>query len=308
MRTRYYLLLITLLSIGCNPRNSVTTNEIILNQDNLSGVQSKNGKLLIDSIYKQIRTVQNHEKLLLPPMEDRIYPDVPEYYLVSDQNNQKALFDKNGALVFGFIDCFNIVIDQHTQTIVVSTETSNNVKPGKFLYNTNGDLLFETQFDNIGYISNADLIVLFAKDTGNKEFYLYNPFSKKKLGPYDHLNIYNEDNRLLEGMKESVFETIKTLNIITVRKEKDNDYLWGMINSKGNEVLPLEYRNLRLILEQDRNHPAFKKAAKPGDIEFIFTGSHFSKPSTAIFFDSNFSEYELKMKLGETMEHRIEKK
>jgi len=306
MKIRFHLILITLLAFGCNAQNSVTTNEIIRTENNLFGVKSKNGKLIIDSIYKRIEVIYNHQKLMLPPNEKKRLPQQLEYYLVSNSNNQKGLFDKNGKMVFGFMDCQNIILDEHTQTVVVNVKEKPNTPPRSYLYNVKGDLLFDTSYENIGFISNSDLITLVVEDGRNDEYYLYNPFTKNKIGPIDHFNIYNEYSSSF-GMKASDFEKYKKLNIVTIRREVDNDYIWGMIDSKGNEILPIEYKNLSIITERHTNHPAFKRAVKPDGVEFILKGAHISKPSTSIYFDSNFDKYEFKTISIPKGEYRIEK-
>ena len=149
------------------------------------------------------------------------------------------------------------------------------------------------------------MIALIVEDGQNDEFYLYNPFTKKKLGPFDHFNIYNEDISPV-GMNELDFEKYKKLNLVKVRREVDNDYIWGVIDSKGIEILPMEYRNLEMFSEQHKSHPAFKKAVKPEGVDFIFKGAHISKPSTSIYFDNNFVKYEFKSSVIKG-EYRIEK-
>lgn len=276
---------------SCNAQHSVTTNEIIRTDENLFGVKSKEGKQLIDPIYKSIRVVRDFEKLKLPPSEGIHRQKQLEYYSVTNTDKQQAIFDKNGKLIFGFMDCLNMVIDPHTQTVVITKKTPANPKPRSHLYHINGKLVFDTSYENIGFISYSDLIVLVAEDSPNEEFYLYNPFTKNKLGPYDHFNIFNEDSRLM-GIKDSELEKYKKLNVITVRKEIENEYHWGMIDAKGKEILPLEYKKITILLQRHKNHPAFKNAKKPEGVDLIFTGSHISKPSTAIYFDSNFKKYE----------------
>lgn len=305
MKIRYYLFLVTLLAYGCNAQNSITTNKIFRTKDNLFGVKSQKGNLLIDSIYKHIRIVSDYEKTILPNNENRERINQLEYYLVSNSSNQKAIFDKDGELVFDFVACLNIIIDQHTRTAIVTKEIKANTRPRSYLHHLNGELLLENSYENIAYISNSDLIALIVEDGQNDEFYLFNPFEKNMLGPFDHFNIYNEDMSPFR-MKESDFDKYQKLNIIKVRREVDNDYIWGIVDSKGYEILPVEYRNLNVFLEQDKNHPAFRRALKPEGVEFFFKGAHISKPSTLIYFDNNFVKYEFKSSV-EKGEYRIEK-
>ncbi len=302
---RISLLVVVILVLGCKTQYSVTTNEVITTKDHLYGVKSKEGKLLIDSIYSRIHIFNEHAKLTLPPKKP--ISKQLEYYVVSNSNNKKALFNQDGKLVFGFIDCLSIIFDQHTQMIVATKKEQANTQPRSYLYNIKGELLFDASFENIAFINNADLIALIVEDGANDEFYLWNPFTMKKLGPFDHFNIYNDDSRLPKGMEDSVFETCKRLNIIAVRTEVDNDYIWGIIDSKGNEILPIEYKNLKIFLESKKNHPAFKKAIKPEGVEFIFTGAHMSKPSTSIYLDSSFVKYEFKTISRKDGEYLIEK-
>ena len=133
MQIRIYLFLITLLAFGCNAQNSVTTNEIFRTKDNLFGVKSKAGKLLIDSVFEEIRLIYPHEKKMLPPKENSMGLKPPEYYLVSNSTKQKALFDKDGVLVFDFMDCEGIILDEHTRTVAV-TKQAPKVYPAAKLF------------------------------------------------------------------------------------------------------------------------------------------------------------------------------
>ena len=293
------------MTFGCNAQNSVSTNEIFSTEGIKVGVKSKEGKILIEPIYKHIRILMNHDKLTLPPKEGREGTKNLEYYLVSNSDNQKALFDKNGKVVFDFCDCVNIVVDQYTQTAVISKKIPNYKQPRSFLHKLNGGLLFESSFENIAYINNSNLIALIAQDSPDEEFYLFNPFSKKKIGPFDHFNIYSKDMSPF-GLSEMEFEKSSNLNTITIRKEVDNDYIWGMIDFDGKEILPMEYRYLQLFLTQEKKHPSFKRADKPEGIDFLFRGTLGNKPSKSILFDSNFDKYEFKISPRKG-EYKIEK-
>ena len=172
MKVSVYLFLMTLLALGCQAQNSVKSNEIFSTKENLFGVKSKEGKLLIDPIYEWIRVVLDHERLTLPPIGNRQGAKELEYYLARNASNQKAIFNQDGDLLFGFVDCQGLIIDQHTQTVVVTKEIQANTRPRSYLYQVNGDPIFDDSFENIAYINNSDLIVLIAEDGPNDELYL----------------------------------------------------------------------------------------------------------------------------------------
>jgi hypothetical protein len=307
MRNRAFLFFVTLVAFSCNAQHSISTNEIFRTEDNLFGVKSATGKQLIDPIYQQIRVAFPGEKKSLPPQEGVQALSEPEYYLVSNASNQKALFDKNGKQIVDFMECTSIVVDQATQTMVVAKEIQAKRPPRSFLYTLKGELIFDDSFEAIGYIRHSDLIALIAEDGANDEFYLYNPFEENKLGPFDHFNIYNKDFTTPKGIAEPNYVKYKDqLNVITVRREEGGDYRWGMIDPKGNEILPMEYSKLGLFSEADRNHPFFKQAIKPGGGDFIFRGLPIANRSTTILFDPNLEQYEFI--IGPGGKGRIEKK
>jgi hypothetical protein len=294
MQIRIYLFLITLSAFGCNAQNSVTTNEIFRTKDNLFGVKSKAGKLLIDSVFEEIRLIYPNEKKMLPPKENSMGLKPPEYYLVSNSTSQKALFDKNGDLVFDFTDCEGMIVDEYTQTVVVTKQVPEHTQARSLLYSIDGALLMDTTYEHIAFIKHTDLIALVVEEGPKTEIYLYNPFEQKKLGPFDHFNIYNEESNLPMGMEASDFEKYRKLNVITVRREVDNDYIWGMVDAKGNEILPLSYKGIKILSSSDKSHPAFKRAIKPEGVDLIFKSALVSNPSVAIYFDSDLVQYEFK--------------
>jgi hypothetical protein len=294
--------MIMLTSFGC--QHSVKTNEIIRTENRLFGVRAENGHLLIDTVYRQIRVLDNRAKLTLPPIESPQSIEVLEYYIVSGTSGRKAIFDKNGKIFFDFVDCAALQFDEHTQSVVTVIKQADH-RQRSYLYNTKGELQFETSFEDIGFISHSDLIALIVEQGSNDEFYLYSPFTKKKLGPIDHFNIFNKDMSTFM-MEESDLEKFQKLNIVTVRKEVDNEYVWGVIDASGNEILPIEFINLRMITTKDKQHPAFKRATKPAGVDFIFSGKQISNPSVQIYFDENFVKYEFKISPRKG-EYKIEK-
>ena len=64
-------------------------------------------------------------------------------------------------------------------------------------------LTFDTSFEPITFINDSDLIVA---DGAHDEYYLYSPFTKDKIGPFDHFYIYNEDSSGPIGMELQEFE------------------------------------------------------------------------------------------------------
>lgn len=293
MKTKklFLLLLVTGLSIGVKAQNSVTTNKIISTENYLFGVQSESGELLIDTIYGQIRMLYDNSKLTLPPSNKRPTPKPVEYYLVSDTERKKALFDKDGNLVFGFKDCFALHFDEHTKSVVaLDLKPTNSTR--SYLYNLNGELLFNTDFESVAFIKNADLIALIVEDGANDEYYLYNPFTKEKTGPFDHFNIFNEDSQTPMGMKEDDFEKYKGLNLITVRKTINNDYVWGVMDLKGNELLPVSYDYLRMIPSDMLDY--IEKCDKPEAVDFLFHSRQTSQSSYVLLIDKQMRVYEMK--------------
>lgn len=284
------MLLMILLSMSCKAQHSVTTNQIVQTNDFYFGVASENGVLLIDTIYRQVSVIHNTGRQTLPPSETWRTPTPWEYYLVRNADNQKAIFDSNGKMVFDFIDCLQLQLDIHTKT-VVKTDMLENHRMRSSLYTFDGELLFDTTFENIGYINNSDLIALIAEDGANEEYYLFNPFTNKQLGPYTHFNIYNQDSAPTLGMKEQDFDDYKTLNLITVRITKDNDYIWGVVDMEGNEVLPINYRYIRII-GNDIRERFIGRAEKPDDVKFLFYAYNTNDRNTMLLFDKNMTAYE----------------
>ena len=289
-----FLILVALFYIGCNAQNTTSTNEIVQSEGHLFGVKSANGKLLIDTIFGEIRVLDENSRLTLPPSTKRVPPKLTEYYLVTDIERKKAIFDKDGKLVFGFMACFMLQYDKHSQAIVATKAQANN-QLRSFLYDLEGNLIFDTSFESIAFINSSDLIALIVADGAHDEYYLYNPSTKDKIGPFDHFNIYNEDSNVPFGMELQEFEKYRQLNIVAVRQTVDNDYLWGVYDLSGNEILPIEYKNLKKLSEVDKNHNAYKNAKKPEGVDFLFKCSHRSQPSKAVYFDSNFHKYQHKI-------------
>lgn len=283
------LFLMTLLLTSCQTQHSVTTNQIVQTNDYHFGVKSAKGALLIDTIYREVRVIHDSGRQTLPPSENWRTPIPWEYYLVRNSDNQKAIFDSNGNMVFGFMDCFQLQLDKHTKT-VVKTDMLNDNRLRSSLYSLDGELLFDATFENIGYINNSNLIALIAEDGQNEEYYLFNPFTNKKLGPYTHFNIYNQDSAPPMGKQKQDFDDYKSLNLITVRITKDNDYIWGVVDMQGNEVLPIEYRYIR-ILEKGIKERFIDRAEKPENVKFLFYSYKLDDRNTMLLFDEKMNCY-----------------
>ena len=287
----YILLLTLLVSSGCNGQNSTSTNQIVKSQNHLFGVISKNGELLIDTIYGRINIIDESSKLVLPVTNKTVPPEITDYYLITDTVNKKAIFDSNGNIIFDFIDCNSLQFDTETKSVVlIQIELNNQLR--SYLYDLDGQLVFKENFESIAFIKGSNMIALIVEDGVKDEYYIYNKNKGNRIGPFDHFNIYNGSSNPPIGMKQDEFKKFKNLNVVAVRKMVDNDYLWGIYDLNGNEILPIEFKNLRLLSESDKNHIVFKRAKKPEGAEFLFIGSHVSNPSVAIYFDSNFAKYE----------------
>jgi hypothetical protein len=289
---RLVLLLLSFNIVACQGQNSVVTNEIITTSNNQMGVVSTSGKLLIDTIYSSVSLFYNSGRKSLPP-GSKVSKEVVELYLVRNDSRQLAVFDKDGRQVLGFEDCFQIEVDEHTQTAVKIIKQEDN-RLRSYLYGFDNQLIFEESFENVGYINHSDLIALIVDDGANSEYYLYNPFTKNKLGPYSHFNIYNKGSSPPLGMKEEEFEKFKTLNVITVRQDSGSDYIWAMIDMQGNEILPLEYSSISLFTEEKKKHPFFRLVENPDQVEFVLTSTiRNEKGLRTFFYDKHLTRYEI---------------
>ncbi|MFK7973167.1 MAG: hypothetical protein AB8F95_22550 [Bacteroidia bacterium] len=297
MKTILAIFWMALLTLSCNAQNSVTTNEIIKTSDNLFGVKSADGSLLIDTLYGRISIVYAGARLTLPTAKREVNPKPLEYYVVSNKAHQKALFNSDGKVVFDFVDCHSIQFDQHTQSIVTTELTASNSLRGK-LYDISGQAVFDTTFESVAFINNSDLIALIAQDGSIDEYYLYNPFTKKRMGPFDHFNIYNKDSGPPLGMKKEDFVKYTSLDVIAVRKTVDRDYVWGIVDMKGDEILPIEYDYFRLV-GNDMKGTYLKNAEKPEDVEFLFYSRKSGSTYNMLFLDADMQVYEFKREDGQ---------
>ncbi len=287
MKIKILFYLILLISSICKGQNSVTTNEVIKTSDNKFGVKSKSGKILIDTIYDGIAKFYNLGRKTLPPNNNR-YNNPVEFYLVIKET-EKAVFDKDGKIVFDFAACSQLELDDHTSTVVkIVTEENNRLR--SYLYGFDGNQIFEESFENIGYINNSDLIALIAEDGQNDEFYLYNPFKKKKLGPFSRFNIFNIDSSPPIGMEKEDFKNYYNLNIITVRQNFKDKYKWGLIDMQGNEILPIAYKYFQVIDKVFKSR-VIDSASQPAGIEFSFYSCLFDNPHKILLIDNNMEQY-----------------
>ncbi|MBK7223206.1 MAG: hypothetical protein IPH94_18420 [Saprospiraceae bacterium] len=182
--SRYLIFYLFTLALSCGSQNSVHTNKIINATGNKFGVISKSGKLLIDSIYHNIYVLHDKARKILPPREEGPTSGYKfiEYYLVRNDKKELAVFDHNGKIIFDFVECYALEIDESTQTIVKIMKEKNN-DLSSYLYNFNNQQLFEESFEDIGFVNNSDLIALIKQDGYKDEYYLYNTKSKAKIGP-----------------------------------------------------------------------------------------------------------------------------
>lgn len=292
---KIYLLLALLTTAGACTQYSVSTNEIISSADRKMGVVSPSGKLLIDTIYSSVSLFYNGGRKVYPPKEQPTNDPV-EFYLVRNDAGQLAVFDSGGSKHFGFVDAEQIAIDPHTETIVTTVRGADN-RQRSYLYDFDEDLLFERSFEDIAYIKDADLIALIAQDGRIEEYYLYNPFTEEKLGPFTHFNVYNADSSPPLGMDKAAFEPYTRLNVITVRQTEDNDYIWGMFDLQGEQVYPIAYKYFRII-DEDLRKRFIDRAEKPAEVEFLFYGHFAKETSQMMLFDRHLNRYLLETGLN----------
>lgn len=278
-----------LMAFAGKSQNSVTTNQIFQTSNGKFGIKSKSGELLLDSIYAGIYFFYNGGRKILPP-KDKPSKELVEYYIVVNDRQEPGVFDKNGKQIFEFTPCFQIEIDHHTKTIVkIVKQEDNSLR--SYLYGFDNQLLFDYSFENIGYINDSDLIALIVEDGQNDEFYLYNPFTKLKLGPFSHFNIFNKDSEPPLGMKGEDFEKYKSLNFITVRQDRDSKYIWGIVNMQGKELLPIEYKSFAYIDATTKERIIEKANSKPEHVEFIFYSYFFKNNLNMMLFDKDLNRY-----------------
>ena len=277
-------------TLGCTGQNQISTNKIITTQDHRFGVLSQNGNLLIDSIYGDIRVFTEQARLTLPPVRHRPDPKTLPYYVVTHTNGEKAIFDQDGEVIFDFVPCLDIQIDLVTRSIVTRIMLPDN-RQRSYLYNWEGQLVFDQAFENIAFINGSKLIALIAEDGPNEEYYLYHATRGEKLGPFTHFNIFNADTSFPMGMDEPAFEQYKSLNAITVRQTQGNEYVWGVIDLDGKEILPIAYNYFRVIDASNRKR-FIDKAKKPADTNLLFSSSHIDRPSSGLFIDQHWQVYE----------------
>lgn len=290
MTRKIYVILFCVISFGSYAQNSVKLNKIVTTKNNKMGVISTSGAVLIDTIYDGVSLFFNKGRKTLPPTE-KISREAVELYLVIN-NNEYAVFDKNGLKVFGFEACFQVEVDEHTQTVVKIVKDSLNYLRS-YIFNYNNQMLFDTSFENIGFINHSDLIALIVEDGSNDIFYLYNPFNKLKIGPFSHFNIYNADSSPPLGVKEEHFKKYRLLNFIAVRKSVKGGYLWGVVDLNGKELLPMEYKKLVLLGESTKEMIVDRALSKPEGVEFLFYGysSNDSSEDNLFLFDAKLNKY-----------------
>lgn len=284
---------------SCGVTNTMATNEIVPTADYKFGVKSASGKILIDTIYKLIVQLPNYSKLTLPVYEDAPEEPSDKYYLVRNDKAQVGIFDVDGRQVFDFVDGRELVLDEYTKTVVV-IEKPNNGPEVSSLYTMDGKRLLDDKFQNIGYIKGGKLVVLVEKGRGDKILYLFNTAENTKSGPYDHLNVYNQQFRFPGGMEEPNLEKYKELNLITVRKRKENDYIWGAVDLEGKELLPMQFKRLGLFTTKDKKHPFYRNAIIPDGLDLLLIARPTSGPINSIFFDGNLVQYKAE-KEGDVM-------
>ena len=94
-------------------------------------------------------------------------------------------------------------------------------------------------------------------------------------------------------MTDEYFDKYRDLNVITVRRKSDSEYIWGMIDMEGNEILPLEYSSIKLFTEEDKKHPFYRFVEKPENVDFIMSSTIMIEQNMKTFYyDKNLVRYE----------------
>lgn len=292
--TRYLIFAFLFLALSCGSQNSVHTNKIFNAAGNKFGVMSKSGKLLIDSIYHNIYVLHDKARKILPPREGGPTSGYKfiEYYLVRNDKKELAVFDHNGKIIFDFVECYALEIDESTQTIVKIMKEKNN-ELRSYLYNFNNQQLFEESFEDIGFVNNSNLIALIKEDGYKDEYYLYNTKSKVKIGPFNHMNFYTKDSSPPLGMAEEQYAKYKNLNVIFIRQKNESENVWGVVNMEGKELLPIKYKKITII-DDDTYKAVIEKATKPENVIFYFYTYSLDESSKLLLLDRemNFYKYD----------------
>jgi len=91
-------------------------------------------------------------------------------------------------------------------------------------------------------------------------------------------------------MKKENFNEYRKLNIITLRTTHNNDYIWGVIDLQGNEILPIQYKYFRVI-EEGLQKRFIDPADKPKNVNFLFYSYNVDDSKTMLLFDNKMNEY-----------------
>ena len=92
-------------------------------------------------------------------------------------------------------------------------------------------------------------------------------------------------------MSEEEFAPYKKLNIIIAKIGKGENEKWGVLNLKGDTILPFEYDNIRFITKEMRYH-FIDKSKKPDNVELLlYTEDPKLNNNRIVFLDTNFNTY-----------------
>jgi len=270
-------------STTCVAQNSVFSNIIFTSKDGFKGVKSKKGKILIPPFYKEIINIYSNNKKTFEGVQNT--PSyLLEYYLVKNNSDLRGIVDANGKNIIEFDNFSDFQVDDRTGTIVLNRQVGGRTMSA--LYNIKGENIDTTYYNQIGYIVDTDLIVL--EKQKKKEVYLYHSKRKLKLGPFDHFVVWN-DNQYITSTKElQKNKSAKPIQIAIRNKD-----LWGIINMNGETILPQKYSSLRLFSYEDAEHPFFKLAKKPTEVDFILVAHLREEALRTFYYDSNMEAYEM---------------
>lgn len=271
-------------STSCIAQHSVLTNKIFSAADDLKGVKSKKDNILIPPLYKEIININSNNKKTYEGIQNTP-PYLLEYYLVINNSGLRGIFDANGKIIIEFDNFSDFQLDDKTNTIVANRQVRGRAM--STLYNMKGENIDTTYYNQIGYIVDTDLIVL--EKQKKKEVYLYHSKRKLKLGPFDHFVVWVDN----QNVTKSKNDLQKNKSSMPIRIAVRNQDLWGLINMNGETILPQKYSSLRLFSDEDAEHPFFKLAKKPVDVNFVLIAHVREEKLRTFYYDSNMAAYEM---------------
>jgi hypothetical protein len=262
------------------PDNIILSNQIFHAPDGKLGVKNAKGDIIIPALYTRMYPYDNLQNPSFSNQQRKpsVFP-LP-YYIVGANDSMQGVFDQYGKKVFDFIRCYNLQIDPKTNSVVVIQKYKDNREKSQ-LYSMNGQCRDTTLYKQIGFMAESDFVIL---ERQKREVYLFHSKTGKKLGPYEHFNYWDEyfNYRMNPGKKDP---HIKGPIGFTVRL-KD---VWGLLDTEGNEILPMNYESLWLFTDEERKQPMYINTEKPQGVDIIAYGT--TLDHQRVFFDTKFKTY-----------------